>query len=414
MSTSTSDTAYVWVWLPGELEPVPAGVIQRRGGRYVFQYGRRYLARTDAISLYSPALPLREGWIEPPTGWDIAPNLRDASPDAWGRRVILDRLAGERGRDADVDQLDELTYLLASGSNRIGGIDFQHSSSTYVPRDETSDLDELHDAATALDEGRPLSDELRRALQSGTGIGGARPKAYLHEGRREVIAKFSASTDTLPLVQAEGAAIVMAAAAGIDVPPMDVTRSRGRYALVMDRFDRTETGARRLVVSGLTMSGRPETLVPGGSYPELLDTLREHGAGPGTAEQLFRRVAFNIAITNTDDHLRNHAAFWDGHRLELTPAYDLSPSSRSGDTALLTLAYDRDGNRAASFATLAAAAHVYGLTTATAHAIIDGVVDAMHRSWATAADQARLTASQRGQLWGTQFLHRSVFYDYDR
>lgn len=414
MSTSTSDVAYVWVWLPGQTEPVPSGVLRRRGTRYVFQYGRRYLERPDAISLYTPTLPLRPGWIEPPDDWVVAPNLRDAAPDAWGRRVILDRIAGDRGRDADVDQLDELTYMLESGSNRIGGIDFQPTPTAYVARDDVAQLDELYDAATALEEGRPLSDALRRALGSGTAIGGARPKAYLRDGGRELIAKFASSTDVLPMVQAEAAAIVMAAAAGIDVPAARVVRSRGRYALVMDRFDRPETGGRRIVISAMTMVGAGETLVPDGSYPDILDALRSHGADGSAAEQLFRRIAFSIAITNTDDHLRNHAAFWDGRTLALTPAYDLSPSSRSGDSASLTLAYDRDGGRRADLAGLARAAHVYGLSTPRAREVIDEVVEAVHDSWPRAADHAELTRAQQDRLWGTQFLHRSIFYDYGK
>lgn len=414
MSTSTSDLAYVWVWLPGQGDPVPAGVVRRRGSRYDFQYGRRYLERDDAISLYTPVLPLRSGWIEPPSGWSIAPNLRDASPDAWGRRVVLDRIAGLRGRDADVDQLDELTYMLESGSDRAGGIDFQSSPAHYVPRGGSASLDELYDAADALDQGLPMSAALRSALQSGTGIGGARPKAYLSAGGRDVIAKFSTSSDIIPVVQAEAAAIVMAGAAGVDVPGMELVRSHGRNALVMDRFDRTPQGGRRIVVSGLTMTGRLDSLVPGGSYPEVLDALRVHGGRKSPGEQIFRRIAVNIAITNTDDHLRNHAAFWDGQELELTPAYDLSPSNRSGDTASLTLAYDRDGNRTANFAQLVRAGHIYGLSQGRARSVIDEVVDAMSQAWPEAIERARLTRAESERLWGAQFLHRSIFYGYGK
>ncbi|NEB06442.1 HipA domain-containing protein, partial [Streptomyces sp. SID13726] len=237
------------------------------------------LADPRAISLYGPTLPLRDDWIEPPDGWTIAPNLRDAGPDAWGQRVILDRLHGHRGSTADVTDIDELTYLLLSSSNRIGGLDFQESSRQYVPRDETAALDELFDAASALERGQELTPALRAALESGTGIGGARPKANLVDHGRQLIAKFTSSSDTFPVVQAEAVAIHLARSVGIVVPRADVVRSRGRWALVVERFDRDALGARRIVVSGLTLTGLTESTARTGTYPELVDVLRAQGAG---------------------------------------------------------------------------------------------------------------------------------------
>ncbi|MCB7135690.1 type II toxin-antitoxin system HipA family toxin [Cellulosimicrobium marinum] len=411
-TTSTSEQAVVWVWLPQEVTPVPAGVLRRRSdGRAWFRYGRTYLDDPRAISLYEPTLPLRDAWIEPPAGWAIAPNLRDAGPDAWGQRVILDRLHGRRGTTADVTDVDELTYLLRSSSNRVGGLDFQESSRRYVARDETAALDELYDAASALDHGQELTPALHAALESGTGIGGARPKANLVDGGRQIIAKFTSSSDTFPVVQAEAVAIHLAGAVGIAVPRAEVVRSRGRWALVVERFDRTPDGARRLVVSGLTMTGLTESTARVGTYPELVDVLRAHGAGPAVGEDVFRRVAFNIAISNNDDHLRNHAAFWDGHRLALTPAYDLSPGARSGNTMFQAIAYGRDGQRESRLATLVSVAAEYGLTAREAHDVVEHLVETIDARWDEACDAARLTRAEAASLHRRQFLHRSVFFD---
>lgn len=134
MTSEAPKAAFVWVWLPGAVEPVVAGRIDRDGDGYVFTYGRSYLARTDAISLYAPELPLRTGIQRPAPGLVIASCLRDAAPDAWGRRVIINKKLGATRRDIDVTQLDELTYMLESGSDRIGALDLQASATEYRPR----------------------------------------------------------------------------------------------------------------------------------------------------------------------------------------------------------------------------------------------------------------------------------------
>jgi serine/threonine-protein kinase HipA len=120
--TSEPEGAFVWVWLPGALDPVVAGRLDPVGITLAFTYGRSYLSREDAIPLCLPELPLDRGTITPLTG-DVAGCIADAGPDAWGQRVILNRRVG---RDAiDTTQPTRLAYLLDSGSDRIGALDFQ-------------------------------------------------------------------------------------------------------------------------------------------------------------------------------------------------------------------------------------------------------------------------------------------------
>ncbi|MBU1189369.1 MAG: HipA N-terminal domain-containing protein [Gammaproteobacteria bacterium] len=126
--------AYVWIWLPEQAEPVVAGRLAPTPHGLQFNYGQSYLARDDAISLYSPELPLQRGSLPLLPGLHMPGCLRDASPDAWGRRVIMNRLLGVSGQAADTIALTELCYLLASGSDRIGALDFQCSPTEYVPR----------------------------------------------------------------------------------------------------------------------------------------------------------------------------------------------------------------------------------------------------------------------------------------
>ncbi len=205
MTSKPQDSAYVWIWLPGEVQPVVAGVILRQpDGRLQFNYGRSYLARADAISIYDPELPLREGEIRLKDNMQLPSCIRDASPDAWGRRVIINRMTGLKGPDAAAVELDELTYLLESGSDRIGALDFQASATAYAPRQrQGATLSELMQSAERVEKGVPLSPELDLALQHGTSLGGARPKALIEDGEKKFIAKFSAANDLYNVVKAE-------------------------------------------------------------------------------------------------------------------------------------------------------------------------------------------------------------------
>lgn len=417
MALSTSEApgdAFVWVWLPGHTDPVPAGRLhfQSHGRRYAFGYGRSYLERDDAISLYEPELPLRSGWQAPPPNMSIASALRDAGPDSWGQRVILERRHGVAGCDADTADLDQITYFLESGSNRIGGLDFQTSPEIYVPRGVSASLDELHTAADALDQGRELTAELGAALLRGTSIGGARPKALIDVDGRSHIAKFSSASDPYPVVNAEALALELARRAGIDTTASFLTTSLGRDVLVIERFDRPSGGGRRIIVSALTMLGLDEIEGRYATYPDLLDVLRRDGIDAAIGRRLFERIVFNVAIGNNDDHARNHAAFWDGRALDLTPAYDLCPQIRSGETSSQALAFDREGNRDSSFAAVVAAAPVYGLTTAEGREVVDAQVAAIEHNFDEAADLAKLTRAQRNLLWRRQILNPYASYGY--
>ena len=156
-SEAGPEEAFVWIWLPRETKPVVAGRLARTDGQLAFNYGRSYLARKDAIPIYEPELPLKSGILRPLPGLALPSCIRDAAPDAWGRRVILNRKFGLKSPAQDTADLDELTYLLESGSDRIGALDFQLSPSCYEPREtKAATLEELLNAATRVEEGKPL------------------------------------------------------------------------------------------------------------------------------------------------------------------------------------------------------------------------------------------------------------------
>ena len=146
--------AFVWVWLPHAQQAVVAGRLVQQGRQLLFNYGRSYLARSDAMALYLPELPLQAGSLPLSVGLNMPACIRDASPDAWGRRVLINRMMSQADQGSGLLVLDELSCLLLSGSNRIGALDFQASAEHYEARDaQQATLEELQTAADKVERG---------------------------------------------------------------------------------------------------------------------------------------------------------------------------------------------------------------------------------------------------------------------
>jgi serine/threonine-protein kinase HipA len=402
--------AYVWIWLPGASEPVVAGRLDDAGGEASFVYGRSYLRRGDAISLYTPELPLTEERIRPLPGLDAPSCILDARPDAWGQRVIMNRLVGAAAGETDPADLGLIALLLESGSDRVGALDFQRSPDEYIARGrEHASLDELASSAQRVEAGIPLSPALDAALLRGSSIGGARPKALIDDGPRRLIAKFSSSTDTFPVEQGEYVAMELAQRAGLKVARVELTQALEKKVLLVERFDRIPgTAQRRSLVSALTMLGLNEIAARHASYAELAQIMRASFADPGAnLRELFARITFNILVGNTDDHARNHAAFWDGQMLTLTPAYDICPQVRNTGRATQAMIIGDAAERfkESQVAGCVERAHLYQLSKAEATAIADHQLDVIHSNWADVCEQAELTDLDRGYFWKRQFLN---------
>jgi serine/threonine-protein kinase HipA len=416
-SSGPYSEAFVWVWLPGEPRPVVAGKLTADGGQLMFNYGKSFLARDNAIALYDPELPLRSGLIPLLPGLSLPACIRDGSPDAWGRRVIINRKLGLKGAQADTGQLDELTYLLESGSDRIGALDFQCSATEYVPRGTgIAGLDELVQAAERVEKGLTLSPELGEALQHGTSLGGARPKAQIEAGEKKYIAKFSSTTDLYSVVKAEFVAMRLAALAGLDVARVSLTRSLHKDVLLIERFDRVYTQAgwqRRMMVSALTLLALDEMMARYASYENLAEIVRHRFAdASATLRELYARLVFNILCGNTDDHARNHAAFWDGETLRLTSAYDICPQGRTGHEASQAMLI-AGGNRMSRISSCLDAAANFLLSRKEAIEIAEGQLGCIIEHWDTVCDEASLTETDQAFLWRRQFLNPYAFEDLD-
>jgi serine/threonine-protein kinase HipA len=402
--TSEPQRAFVWVWLPGAADPVVAGRLDIAGTVITFTYGRSYLARKDRIALHLPELPLDRGPISPLVG-DVAGCIADAAPDSWGRRVILNRRVGRNA--VDTTDLNLLTYLLESGSDRIGALDFQTSASQYVARSTGhATLTELAQSAERVEQGIPLSPALDQALLHGSSVGGARPKALLSDDARRLIAKFSSTADSYPVVKGEYLAMELARRAGLDVAAVELTHTLGKDVLLIGRFDRPAAGGRRAMVSALTILNLDEVGARYASYADLAQVIRARFTDPiPTLRELFSRITFNILTGNNDDHARNHAAFWDGTALALTPAYDLCPQPRAGGETAQIMAIGQDGYRMSQVAGCIAHASTYLLSERNAREIIDHQIAVIESQWADVCDRAGLTEVDRAGFWRRQFLN---------
>jgi len=404
---------FVWIWLPGETLPVVAGKLTVAGPTYVFNYGKSYLQRENAIAIYDAELPLRRGLLPLLPGLTIPGCLRDAAPDAWGRRVILNRKFGRKASGVDPAALDELTYLVESGSDRIGALDFQLSPTQYEPRYASgASLEELIEATERVEKGIPLTTELAHALQHGTSIGGARPKAVIESDSRKFIAKFSTSSDLYSVVKAEYAAMRLAGMAGLDVAPVFLKRAADKDVLLVERFDRTATAKgwqRKSLVSALTLLALDEMMARYASYETLAELVRiRFGSAPETLRELFSRIVFNILVGNTDDHARNHAAFWDGRMLTLTPAYDICPQPRLRQIATQAMLIAGD-DRSSRIATCLAAAPQFFLSEKDAADIIVNLVECIAQNWPAVCDESSLSEVDRNLLWAHQILNPYIF-----
>jgi serine/threonine-protein kinase HipA len=413
MTSKTEKEAFVWIWLPGETEPVVAGRLEADDGNILFNYGKSYLERINdskpAIAIYDLELPLKVGLLPLPEGLTMPCCIRDAAPDAWGRRVIINKKLGLKGVGTDTAELDELTYLLESGSDRIGALDFQRSPTEYVPRTANNvSMEELIESVERVEKGVPLTPELDQALFYGSSIGGARPKALIQDQDKKYVAKFSSSTDLYSVVKAEFIAMRLAELAGLNVSPVKLAKAANKDVLLIERFDRVPKGdkwARKAMVSALTLFRLDDMMARYASYETLSEIIRYRFTDPKhTLKELFSRLVFNILCGNTDDHARNHAAFWDGKTLTLTPAYDICPQGRAGNEASQAMLISGNNNLS-QLKTCLETAHNFLFSKEEARDTFGNLTAAIEQHWEAVCEEAELNEVDKRLLWKRQFLN---------
>lgn len=416
---SSYNEAYVWVWLPHEVEPVVAGKLSQEGPSLVFNYGQSYLERANRISIYEPELPLRSGVLPLLSNLSMPGCIRDGAPDAWGRRVIINKKYGAMGSAIDHYQLDEMTFLLESGSDRIGALDFQLSPTEYRPRlAQSADLRELIESAERVEKGIPLNQALDQALFHGSPIGGARPKALIEnaDANKKYIAKFSSTTDLYSVIKAEFIAMRLAQSAALDVARVKLEKSSNKDVLLIERFDRVHTAkgwCRKSMVSALTIFELDEMEARYASYEILAETIRHRFYDASkTLHELYKRLIVNILVGNNDDHARNHAAFWDGKMLRLTPAYDICPQPRTGGTASQAM-FIHNGKNVSQIRECILAAPHFQLSRKEAILVIEEIANSVVDHWKIVCEEAELSPVDRNLFSKNQFFNPFGFENLD-
>lgn len=363
-----------------------------------FAYGRRFLQTPNAQPLNPEHLPLRDAVFVLPErrlrdGGAMPLTLRDALPDAWGRKV----LEAQQGR-----AVSDLDALLLTNDDRIGAMVFSETLpiQTDVPPADILLLPDLAEAARHLEAGLAVTPRMQQLLRGGASLGGARPKAtFVHEGRR-FIAKFASMGDEHDMEVVEAATLGMASACGITVPPFQLRELVGGHALLVARFDRAgpiSDEQRWHYLSASALLNVPYESSDG-SYVELAQTLRRISAKPEQdVTELFRRMVFNLVAGNSDDHVKNHGVLHQGQGIwRLAPAFDLVAqlNSHTGYQELAIL----PGQRASSLALAREAAPHFGLSSASAAHIIQSIGQ-------TVSTQAHLAITSSG---GSPALARRV------
>lgn len=394
MALSSSRSLYVFAYFDGEF--VPAGKLDliEQGNQLAastFAYGQRYIERPNALEIDPVGLSLRDKsnvrgkLLVPPNGLAFFGGIRDATPDAWGRRVIESR------HQVPTNSLPESTYLLEAGSERVGALDIRESltATANVAQGSIHSLAYLMEAAERVEAGLNIPKNLAEIFVTGSGLGGMRPKVSVRDDDQVLwLAKFASHHDHLidvPMI--EHATLQLAQLAGLKVPETRLVRVQNKNVLLIRRFDRIWAGSemradkpveiRRHMVSALTLLACDELDSPTKSYMDIVSAMRRYGAAAfikADIEELYARMVFNIMVSNDDDHLRNHAFLWDAPLRGwcLSPLYDVMPRATLASERFLHLGIGPKG-RLADLDNAYAAKERFGLLGADALEVIDRV-----------------------------------------
>lgn len=379
-----SDALFVWIYLPETSEPVIAGRLDIEhnpvGSVGIFTYGVSYLNRKNAIPIDPVTLPLENRSREFTSLSGFPGAIIDSCPDRWGIKLI-DRLEGGK--------IYPTGYLLMNDPGRAGALAFS-TSAECKPEELTSrefTLAELLEAAESVEADRPVNPELLKALHPGTG--GARPKCNIVDNDGVWIAKFPSLLDppTLSIPRLEHATMKLGALCGIRPAETRIEQVGDTAVCLVKRFDRAVNNGqifRRHFISARSVFYADPTFAQSsgiGSYGRLARWMqRRYGCPPAQRQELYRRMVFNVAIRNSDDHELNHGLL---HRLntdfELVPAYDVVPvltPHKIHRHALLI-----GDNAAGTLENLLANTAAFGLTKNDAREIIQEIQTTIQNHW---------------------------------
>ncbi len=298
-----------------------------------FEYDKSWIGNPFSFAL-EPGLQLGPGPHHTTPARSLFGSIEDSSPDRWGRALMrrAERKQAEREGRAPRTLSEADVLLMVDDEARQGALRFAETEGgpflragrgTRIP--PLIELPRLLAAAKHMEDDEETAEELELLLAPGSSLGGARPKASVRDRDGGLcLAKFPQKQDEIKVELWEAVALRLAARAGIPVPESRVEMVAGQAVLLLRRFDRSRRG-RVPFLSAMSMLGAGDREQH--SYLEIAEAIRQQGARAASdLKQLWRRIVFNILISNTDDHLRNHGFLYVGSDgWTLSPAYDLNP-----------------------------------------------------------------------------------------
>ncbi len=326
-ATSKTKTEKLFVQVDlGKGQRVLAGQLLVDAQRGRFKYAGSYLSHPRAFALDPVNLPLTENVHESLRSREspgVFGVLIDAGPDEWGRRQL--------SKTRCPPPVTNVEFLLAASGEGVGALHFTaavNERSKVVHERPFENLVHLQQIAEDIEAGRDVDQSLEPYFFHGSGLGGARPKTLIDHLGRHWIAKFGRESDLVDMCKVEYVTMLMAADAGIDVPEVLLTQTAHGPVLLVERFDRT-AGAQHHLISVASLINKFDITQydeAAMSYPGIYQLGKRIGSATrDLAEVIFRRMIFNIAIGNTDDHLRNHAFYKRAGESDyrITPGYDI-------------------------------------------------------------------------------------------
>ena len=390
----------------GEGEKVLAGqlLVDEQRGR--FKYARAFIERADSFPLDPVNLPLNSEVHENPRTREtpgVFGVLIDAGPDEWGRRQLT--------KTRRPPPVTDVEFLLAASGEGVGALHFTaeiRDTPKPTPERPFENLVHLQKIADDIEAGREVDQSLEPFFFHGSGLGGARPKTLIDHDERSWIAKFNRESDLVDMCKVEFATMQMAREAGIEVPDVQLTETARGPVVLVARFDQDADGQHHLIsvaslINKFDITQFDESAM---SYPGINQLAKRIGGHTGgLPAAIFRRMLFNVAIGNTDDHLRNHAFFKKagGGEYELTPGYDIVPNTGLQGSHAIALG---EFGSTPSRDNLEAARHRMGLSEQRARDIADEVLAAT-ADWREKLGAAGVSDSDLGILERC-FAYRSV------
>jgi serine/threonine-protein kinase HipA len=320
--------------------------LQGRRENAAFEYAAGWLEDPARFSL-GPTLPLQAGpqfHRNSKDGSLFHAVIADTEPDGWARRVIMrDQIRRRQelrreGKEEEAQPLNALDYLLAVDDfSRVGALRYRDEGGVFQRAQEEGrrtaplliELGQVLSASRAVEANKETAADLAYLRGRGTSLGGMRPKCTVIDDDGALsIGKFPSIADERAVTKGEVLALTLARKAGINAAAARIVQSEDLPVALIRRFDRQSNGQRAMYVSAATMLGVDVTEPEEHTYTEIVDAIRVHGAdAQADIEELWRRIAFTILITNVDDHLRNHGFLHEDREFwRLSPAFDINPS----------------------------------------------------------------------------------------